>query len=165
MSTAARDLLVNGVAASALVPNKHRWRLLRAYGLTVEPCTVAAGVWIGSRTVTIGRGAYVNRGVMLDGSAPIRIGARVYIGFQATIITSSHDIGGPERRAGAAAPLPVVIGDGAWIGAAARILPGVTIGAGAVVAAGAVVTKDVAAHTVVAGVPATTVRELGPAEA
>jgi acetyltransferase-like isoleucine patch superfamily enzyme len=47
-----------------------------------------------------------------------------------------------------------------WIGAAATILPGVTIGADSVVAAGAVVTHDVPAATVVAGVPAMVVRQL-----
>ena len=34
------------------------------------------------------------------------------------------------------------------------ILKGVTIGDGAIIAAGSVVTKDVPAHTIVAGVPA-----------
>lgn len=53
---------------------------------------------------------------------------------------------------------PVVIGDGVWIGARATILKGVTIGDGAVVAAGAVVTRDVPAHSLVAGVPARVVR-------
>jgi acetyltransferase-like isoleucine patch superfamily enzyme len=41
-------------------------------------------------------------------------------------------------------------------------LPGVTIGNYCVVAAGAVVTKDVPDYTVVAGVPATKVKELDP---
>lgn len=50
------------------------------------------------------------------------------------------------------------IGHDCWIGHKAIILPGVTIGNGAVVAAGAVVTKDVAPYTVVAGVPAKTIR-------
>ncbi|WP_317847014.1 DapH/DapD/GlmU-related protein [Nocardiopsis deserti] len=38
---------------------------------------------------------------------------------------------------------PITIGDDVWIGAAAVITQGVTIGAGSVVAAGAVVTRDV----------------------
>jgi UDP-2-acetamido-3-amino-2,3-dideoxy-glucuronate N-acetyltransferase len=43
---------------------------------------------------------------------------------------------------------------GASIGSNATVISGVTIGEGAVVGAGAVVTKDVAAHAIVAGVPA-----------
>ena len=47
-----------------------------------------------------------------------------------------------------------------WIGAAATILQGVTIGADSVVAAGAVVTHDVPPATLVAGVPAKVIKEL-----
>ena len=47
-----------------------------------------------------------------------------------------------------------------WIGAAATILPGVTIGADSVVAAGAVVTHDVPPATLVAGAPATVIRSI-----
>ncbi len=49
---------------------------------------------------------------------------------------------------------PIVIKRGAWIGAKAIVLKGVTIGEGAVVGAGSVVTKDVTPFTVVAGNPA-----------
>lgn len=48
----------------------------------------------------------------------------------------------------------------AWIGAAATILPGVTIGENSVVASGAVVSKDVPDNTVVAGIPARIVKSL-----
>lgn len=48
----------------------------------------------------------------------------------------------------------ITIGDDVWIGANAVILAGVSIGSHSVVAAGAVVTRDVAPHTLVAGVPA-----------
>lgn len=49
---------------------------------------------------------------------------------------------------------------GASIGSNATILAGVTIGEGAIVGAGAVVTKDVAPHTIVAGVPARVMRRV-----
>ncbi len=52
----------------------------------------------------------------------------------------------------------VVIGNDVWIGRAAKILGGVTIGDGAVIAAWSVVTKSVPPYAIVAGVPARTVR-------
>ncbi|MHC0052595.1 LbetaH domain-containing protein [Actibacterium sp. D379-3] len=51
------------------------------------------------------------------------------------------------------------IGHDTWIGHGAIIRPEVTVGHGAVVAAGAVVTRDVAPYMIVAGVPATPLRE------
>ncbi len=53
---------------------------------------------------------------------------------------------------------PIRIGNGAWIGAKAIILKGVTIGEGAIVGAGSVVTRDVAPYTIVAGNPARFIR-------
>lgn len=46
------------------------------------------------------------------------------------------------------------IGDGAWLGMRAMIMPGVHIGEGAIVAANSVVTGDVAPYSVVGGSPA-----------
>jgi acetyltransferase-like isoleucine patch superfamily enzyme len=46
------------------------------------------------------------------------------------------------------------IGNDVWIGSGVKIKTGVTIGDGAVIGAGSVVTKDVAAFSIVAGVPA-----------
>ena len=54
---------------------------------------------------------------------------------------------------------PVTIGDRAWIGARAIILPNTRIGEGAVVSAGAVVTRDVDPYTIVGGNPARPVGE------
>ena len=56
------------------------------------------------------------------------------------------------------------LGDGAWIGMRAMIMPGITIGEGAVVASGAIVTKDVAPYTIVAGNPAAPIRQRFPAD-
>lgn len=51
-----------------------------------------------------------------------------------------------------------VIGDGAWIGMRAMIMPGVKIGEGAVIAANSVVTKDVEPYNVVGGSPAKAIK-------
>lgn len=47
-----------------------------------------------------------------------------------------------------------VIGDGAWIGMRAFIMPGIKIGEGAVIAANSVVVKDVEPYSIVGGNPA-----------
>ena len=51
------------------------------------------------------------------------------------------------------------IGDGCWLGAGSIVLDGVELGAGCVVGAGAVVTRSWPAGSVLAGVPATLLRE------
>jgi acetyltransferase-like isoleucine patch superfamily enzyme len=55
---------------------------------------------------------------------------------------------------------PVIIEDGAWIGARAIILKGVRIGQRAVVGAGSVVTQDVEADCIYAGNPARFIRRI-----
>jgi len=90
----------------------------------------------------------------------VRVGERVAIGPDVKLLTVTHDIGETARRAGTPRSAPIVVGDGAWIGAGAMILAGVTIGRGAVVAGGALVTKDVAPDCLVAGHPAQVLRWL-----
>lgn len=52
----------------------------------------------------------------------------------------------------------ITIGNDVWIGAGAKVLPGVTVGDGAVIGAGSVVTKNVLPYSVVAGNPAKIIR-------
>ena len=48
----------------------------------------------------------------------------------------------------------MTIGDGAWMGAGAKILDGVAIGDGAIIGAGAVVRDSVPAGAIAVGIPA-----------
>lgn len=67
----------------------------------------------------------------------------------------------PIKQQGWAAPRPIHIGAGAWIGYRAMILPGVSVGEGAIIGAGAVVTRSVPVNAIVAGNPATIKRFRG----
>lgn len=80
------------------------------------------------------------------------------IGPNVSLITENHPLDPDDRKT--VLFKPIVVKRNAWIGAAATILPGVTIGENAVVAAGAVVSRDVLPNTVVAGVPAIIVKTL-----
>ncbi|MFC7338107.1 acyltransferase [Haloferula chungangensis] len=113
--------------------------------------------FLNARKVHLGKRNVINFGCLLDGRKfEIRTGDDVSIGPDAGILTLGHDPQSPdfEDRGGA-----VVIGDRAWIGYRAMVLPGVTIGEGAVVGAGAVVTRDVEAYSIVAGNPAKKIGE------
>jgi maltose O-acetyltransferase len=155
-----RDLLVNTVAASILVPTRARWLLLRAYGIRIDRAAVRERCYFGGPDITIGRAAYVNTGVFFDGTDAVVVGARAHLGMQAMILTGGHDLGPAHCRAGDITPAPVHIEEGAWIGARAVLMPGVRVGAGAVVAAGAVVTSDCGAGGLYGGVPARLLRQL-----
>jgi len=157
------------LAMSPLPPhvgNRLRVYLLRMSGFQIGQGTVMWGAptITGSgdlyTRLTIGKDCWFNLGCFLNLGANICIGDRVSLGHQVMILTDSHVIGSPRRRAGELTAQPVSIGDGAWLGARCTLLPGVTIGEGAVVAAGAVVTKAVAPHTLVGGAPARLLRNL-----
>ena len=67
------------------------------------------------------------------------------------LLTRGYETGNSARRAGTPRPAPIIIEDGAWLGARSVIMPGVRVGAGAVIGASVVVAEDVPEHTLVMG--------------
>lgn len=110
------------------------------------------------RNIAVGENVFINACCNFQDQGGITIGDGSLIGHKAVLATLNHGFA-PEDR-GSLYPSPIIIGKNVWVGASVTILPGVTIGDNAIIAAGAVVTKDVAANTVVAGVPATVIRTL-----
>ncbi|MFE9706109.1 sugar O-acetyltransferase [Streptomyces sp. NPDC005930] len=104
-----------------------------------------------------GENVFVNQGCTFMDKGGIRIGNGVMIAPKVSLITGGHPLPLAERRTYLSFG-PIVIEDDVWIGTAAVVTQGVTLGAGSVVAAGAVVTRDVPAGTVVAGVPAQVIK-------
>lgn len=138
-------------------------KLLRIAGVTIDSSVRACSsvTILGNGSLSVGRDVWIGHQSMIVCSADVAIGARVDIGPRAYIGTGSHVIDPlGDRAAGPGESLPISIGDGAWIGAGATILPGVSIGRMAVIGAGAVVTTNVAPGDVVIGVPSRRLRNL-----
>jgi acetyltransferase-like isoleucine patch superfamily enzyme len=91
----------------------------------------------------------------------ITIGDRTMISPKVTLITEGHPIE-PAERYDFITVAPIVIEEDVWVGSAATILPGVTIGHDSVVGAGAVVTKDVPPMTVVTSAGSAERKHMGP---
>ena len=99
--------------------------------------TEISGAWIGNR-VTIGAMCFIPSFVEIQDGA--------WIGPRVTFCNDKYPPSGAWSK--------VTIKEGAVLGAAVTVLPGVTIGKNAVIGAGATVTCDVPANEIWAGVPA-----------
>lgn len=98
---------------------------------------------------------FIGTGTEIDVEQSVTIGAHTLIAPNVFITDHTHnDAPGMRLDEQGNRIAPVTIGNDAWIGTRAVILPGITIGDGAIVGAGAVVTKDVPAGAIAAGVPA-----------
>ena len=108
--------------------------------------------------VVIGKNVYINTNSLLMARGGITIEDDVMIAANAQLISNNHDV--YDRQV--LTCKPVLIQKGAWIGAGASIMPGVSVGRYAVVGAMSVVTKDVPDYAVVVGTPAKVVKMLDP---
>lgn len=111
--------------------------------------------------VSIGDGVLIGKGSGIVAHERITIGADVFTGHNVYITDANHGYEDLTQPIGAqlAAPRPVSIGAGAWLGHGAIVLPGVTIGEHAVIGAGAVVTRDVPSFSVAVGNPARVIKQ------
>ncbi len=160
----ARDIFINGLAASILINKTIRRILYRLYGMKIGNAWIAPGCEFVSSRLEVGDGTWIQRNCVFDNNAAIKIGANCDIAFNVIFITNTHVIGNENRRAGKGTPRPITVEDGCWIGANSTIMPGVTIGAGCIIGAGSVVNKDCLPHGLYAGNPAKRIKDLQTSE-
>jgi len=111
----------------------------------------------GKHTI-IGKNVFINFDCVFLDLGGITIEDNVLIAPKVSLLSEGHPVSPQGRQS--LVPGHIHIKKNAWIGAGATILPGVTIGENAVIAAGAVVSKDVAANTIVGGIPAKIIKEI-----
>jgi len=149
-----------GLAWTARRLARYLWwkAVLHHLGTTTDicPCVVIRS----PDKVSIGSHCSINEFVHIWGGGGVRIGNDVLIAAGSLITSQTHDPQG-ERYRDKDVLASVEIGNNVWIGSNAVILPGVRVGDGAIIGAGAVVTQNVAAHTIVVGVPARELKMAG----
>lgn len=110
--------------------------------------------------IIIGDGTSIEQSCHIIAADRLEIGKDVTISAFVYIADCRHSIDDMTGDV-IAKPLDIKktkIGDGAFIGIGARIMPGVTIGEHAIVGANAVVTKDVPPYHMAGGIPARTLK-------
>ena len=108
--------------------------------------------------IEIGNECFFNNNCSITAVEKIVIGNQCKFANNLVIIDHDHVVQHGHAVAECIAK-PIKIDNNVWVGANCTILKGVHIGEGAIIAAGAVVTKDVPAHSIVAGIPAKVVKE------
>lgn len=100
--------------------------------------------------IRIGRGGFIGMGGYMEDYQPqnVVIEDGVTVSFGVTFIAHGVKRGLTEHQK------HIILRQGAYIGAASVLIPGIEIGRAAIVGAGSVVTKDVPPGAIVAGSPA-----------
>lgn len=121
-------------------------------GVTLKPGINVKYPW----HVEIGVHSWIGENVWIDSLAPVKIGANVCISQGAYLCTGNHDWTDP---AFGLMVKPIIIEDGAWIGAHATVLPGVVIAGGSVITAGSVAARSTEPYMIYAGNPAVAIKK------
>jgi acetyltransferase-like isoleucine patch superfamily enzyme len=112
-----------------------------------------------SNNILIGVGTYpgIMKGCYIQGRGGISFGDYTLIAPNVIMVSANHNV--YDKREYILAPIK--IGNYCWIGAGAKIMPGVVLGDFTVVASGAVVTKSfIDGYCILSGIPATEIKKL-----
>jgi acetyltransferase-like isoleucine patch superfamily enzyme len=138
--------------------------LLRWCGLKIgnDVRVASSAKFLSNGSINIGDRTWIGHDTMIvGGDAPIQIGADVDIAPRVLIVSGSHvPQPGMHKAAGPGFSLPIIIGDGCWIGANATVLGGTEIGHSTIVAAGSLVRGKLGSGLTYAGVPARSAGEV-----
>lgn len=106
--------------------------------------------------LTLGDNVWLGEGCWIDNLDKVTIGNNVCISQGALLLTGNHDYTSKSfdyRNA------PIIVEDGAWIGAKAVVCPGVTVRSHAVLTVASIVTKEMEAYGIYQGNPARLIRK------
>lgn len=106
--------------------------------------------------LTIGDHVWLGEYCWIDNLDEVTIGSHVCISQGALLLTGNHDytLSSFDYR-----NAPIVIEDGAWIGAKTVVCPGVTVHSHSILTVGSIATKDMEEYGIYQGNPAQLIRK------
>ncbi len=133
-------------------------RVLRAFGAAIgRNVIIKPGIHIKYPWhLSVGDNVWLGERAWIDNFVAVTIGDNSCLSQGAYLCTGNHDWSDPGMGL---VVRPITIEQGAWVGAFARIGPGVTVGDEAIVALGSVLLADAAPLGVYRGNPAVWIRE------
>jgi putative colanic acid biosynthesis acetyltransferase WcaF len=134
-----------------------RWVLRRfgarvGRGVLIKPSVHVKYPW----HLEVGDNVWIGERAWIDNFVSVRIASNAVVSQGVYLCTGNHDWSDPGMGL---MVKPITVEQGAWVGAFARIAPGVTVGARAVVTLGSVLLKDAQPNGIYTGNPATLVGE------
>jgi putative colanic acid biosynthesis acetyltransferase WcaF len=132
-------------------------RALRAFGarvgtgLIIKPGVHIKYPW----RLRLGDNCWLGERCWIDNMEDVWIGSNVVISQGAYLCTGNHDWSDPGMGL---TPQPVMVEDGAWVGAFARVAPGRRIGEESILVLGAVALEDTEPRGIYVGNPASLIR-------
>jgi putative colanic acid biosynthesis acetyltransferase WcaF len=149
---------IEGLLFASLLPGSG-WRvwLLRRFGASVgqgvviKPNVRVKFPW----KLRIGDHSWIGESAWIDNLADVRIGSNCCLSQGAYLCTGSHRW---DRETFDLETKAIVIEDQCWVGAMARVGPGVTLGKGAVLTMGSTATSSLDAGWVFGGNPASALK-------
>lgn len=138
----------------------YRWKvaLLRLFGAHIgRGVVIKPGVHIKYPWhLSLGDNVWIGERAWIDNFVTVRIEANACISQGAYLCTGNHDWSDPHMGL---IVEPITIEEGAWVGAFARVAPGITVGREAVITLGAVVLNDAQPGGIYGGNPARRIKE------
>jgi len=121
-------------------------------GVNIKPSVNIKYPW----RLTIGSYSWIGENVWIDNLEEVVIGDNCCISQGAMLLCGNHNY---KKSTFDLITGKIVMEDGAWVGAQATVVPGVTIKSHAILAVGSIATKDLEPYIIYQGNPAQPVRE------
>lgn len=135
-----------------------RIRLLRLFGarigkgVVIKPSVNVKYPW----NLSIGDYSWIGEGVWIDNLVQVTVGSNACISQGAMLLCGNHNF---KKTTFDLMVDPIIIEDGAWVGAQSTVCPGVTMHSHSVLAVGSVASRDLLPYSIYRGNPALKVGE------